>query len=632
MKEKVDKPEVLLTGDTFYLCTTDIKDAVDKQKFLQARAQAHANKQKMIEMNRMLQKKAIEEAAATKLAQRAGERILAKDEKLKAWSTAYDEMHTKDLAARAKQKTEQYRIIEMSKAWDNTSKGWTGTTALVKANKSSLISCDNLVMHIKSSALSGNSLGTYLDRMLKSLSTLGFKGVVSIVCYDWQQNQVYTSLLKSMFIQFDPIPYIIGHTRTAFTLEDKGVFESGWGMNAELSANTKKEFGHGHPEAQIISAKAEGTPEFKDHKSWNGGAAEFLRQFGENNPQNRTFHADKFHFSVNTSKDWTSGYPWAHAFANFLYWRTLPTTTVGFITDASDFEENMFPVVNAVMRRKTVVICAPAKKPTIDKALKTAYYISDPQNSACWAGYAKDLTFLIHVEFALGASTHASLDAFQLLMSQTALPDDRYLRGNDFYCKAWKSLKILPKKVKIPLKPGKHMLGCIAETAIKEGETIVRGTGFFWHKAYPLPTASQRGYDQFQVSVPQIWGVEMDIHDGKPEDNVPENLLFVLNASSIMSCINDSRGIAAKQNADLVQEFYLDDEKKTRPCLSIAVVASRDIKQGDQVLVNYGKKFWDAKENADEMEDEDYEVILFCFFLFVIYLSRFKPHVCNVGA
>ena len=167
-------------------------------------------------------------------------------------------------------------------------------------------------------------------------------------------------------------------------------------------------------------------------------------------------------------------------------------------------------------------------------------------------------------------------------------------------------------KVTVPEKPGRHMLGCRAECNIPKGETIVRGSGHWWHKAYPLPTARQRGYDQFQVSVPQIWGVEMDIHDGKPEDNVPDNLLFVLNASSIMSCINDSRGIAAEQNADLVQEFYLDDEKKARPCLSIAVVASRDIKQGEQVLVNYGSKFWNAKENVEENEND--QVIFFVLY------------------
>ena len=105
-----------------------------------------------------------------------------------------------------------------------------------------------------------------------------------------------------------------------------------WGMSRNLSEKTKQQFGHGHPECQIISARIKGTPAFKDQEAWNGGGADFLRHFSENNPQHKTFHADEFHFSVNTSKDWTSAYPWAHAYANFLYWRTVPATTVGYIT------------------------------------------------------------------------------------------------------------------------------------------------------------------------------------------------------------------------------------------------------------------------------------------------------------
>ena len=33
---------------------------------------------------------------------------------------------------------------------------------------------------------------------------------------------------------------------------------------------------------------------------------------------------------------------------------------------------------------------------------------------------------------------------------------------------------------------GMYMLGAFAETDIKKGTIVARGTGFFWHKAYPL--------------------------------------------------------------------------------------------------------------------------------------------------
>ena len=626
MKELGDKPEVLRTGETFHHCRTDIKDAIEKQNILQAQVNAHKNKQKMIEVNRMLQKKEAEEAERTRLAARTVERQHAKVDELVLWNARWDKMHKKDQEVRAKDTEEHYRIIEMPKSWTSQHAGWKGEAGKAKANKSWLLDLANLVLNVKDSLLSGDDLLTYLDRMLLNLSTLGFEGVISVVCVEWQQKEVYTSLLKSTYDQLDPSPYIIGHTRTAFTLEDKYGVMSGddWGMSRNLSEKTKQQFGHGHPECQIISAMTKGAPAFKDQESWNGGEAAFLRHFSENNPQHKTFHADKFHFSVNTSKDWTSGYPWAHAFANFLYWRTVPATTVGYITH--DAEDNLLPVVTAVMRRKTLVICTPKEKPVIAKALLTAYYISDPENAAYWTGYQKDLTFLLHVEFALGAAAHATMDAFQLLMSQTASEDDRYSRGTNFFCKAWKGLKILPKKVSVPEKPGTHMLGCIAESDLSKGETIVRGTGHWWHKAYALPTAIKRGYTCLNGrNVPKIWGMHMDMQTS-PND-VPENLLFVLNASSVMSCFNDFRGIANEQNAELATEFYLDDEARARPCLSIAVVASRDIKQGEQVLVNYGSKFWNAKEDVEENEND--RVIFFCSSFF--YLSRFTPHMCNVG-
>ena len=150
---------------------------------------------------------------------------------------------------------------------------------------------------------------------------------------------------------------------------------------------------------------------------------------------------------------------------------------------------------------------------------------------------------------------------------------------------------------------GMYMLGAFAETDIEKGTIVARGTGFFWHKAYPLSKMGRPRKGMIEHLAAGVYAVDMPNMYGNAKEST---LLFVLNASSPLSLINSFKGIGTK-NASLCQCTYPDENGVHRPTLQLAVEMDSDIKANTQVFVDYGMHFEFHKGTPPEFQKEHVE-------------------------
>ena len=123
------------------------------------------------------------------------------------------------------------------------------------------------------------------------------------------------------------------------------------------------------------------------------------------------------------------------------------------------------------------------------------------------------------------------------------------------------------------------------------------GRGHFWHAAFKLPSPAERNLRSVFQHWPGCWGLKMmNLRD----------LVYVINASSPMSMVNDYHQISAQPNAMFVQKFFKGEDGSMKPTLEVSVQMLQDIKAGEQVLVDYGHSFnWSEDDDLEVCDPDD---------------------------
>jgi hypothetical protein len=134
-----------------------------------------------------------------------------------------------------------------------------------------------------------------------------------------------------------------------------------------------------------------------------------------------------------------------------------------------------------------------------------------------------------------------------ILHAQTASLDERFRRTDVFWRNAFVPLLIMPNIINIPHTKNKRMFGCVAEQDIPANTVLMTAKGFWWPRCFAPPTAAQLGTNHFDnKNRCAIWGINA-------EEAGNENMLYMVNASSPLSLVNDYRGLAECPNAALVR-------------------------------------------------------------------------------
>jgi hypothetical protein len=150
------------------------------------------------------------------------------------------------------------------------------------------------------------------------------------------------------------------------------------------------------------------------------------------------------------------------------------------------------------------------------------------------------------MECALLTNACPGCDGLAVLHAQTESLTERFKRPSTFWKTAFTPLDVLPNIINIPNTKDKKMLGCIAEVDIPAGDLLMQTSGIWWPRCFSPPTSDDvLGHDQFDAKNRfPVWGTRSSTF---------ENLLYIVNASSVLSMVNDYRGLADNPNATLVQ-------------------------------------------------------------------------------
>jgi len=193
---------------------------------------------------------------------------------------------------------------------------------------------------------------------------------MSIICDVDQLDLVYHTLRTSAYSVLDPCPYVMDCSLEGYTLSDKRASDK-WGLHHKINDLIKEGVPISTPFAMIVTGRQQ-----TGHKPHNDRTAHTLHNLRDaTNPAPAFCKRDKYHFSINMSRDWQEApdapmcqeFPYSYAYANFLWWHTRPEDLVVIVN-----EDVLLPLVASYMSVNLLVLTnMKAKADQLDKGLKS---------------------------------------------------------------------------------------------------------------------------------------------------------------------------------------------------------------------------------------------------------------------